>query len=178
MRKHVVALLSMLGLASSSTPASAQVVKGAQPPDTKSESTVKKSKTAQEDAASKNAEYLKTRKAGGEQNASRDVVNEKIGNQAAGKHIAGVKYEKSNAEASAITNGSSKKVLNGLSQPRKTTEKDATIKLTNANAEQSAAKSAKDIKRAKGEKNASELNAAQQDANKKARKQVDQASPK
>src|SRR5215472_1478029 len=171
MRKHVVALLSMLGLASSSAPASAQVVKGTPSTDTKSESTVKKSKTAQEDAAGKNAEYLKARKAGGEQNANRDVVNEKIGNQAAGKHIAGVKYEKNNAEKKAITDGSSKKILVGLSQPRKTNEKDATIKLTNANAEQSAAKSAKDIKRAK-------VNAAQQDANQKAKKQVDQASPK
>jgi hypothetical protein len=69
MRKQLLALLSALGLAGSSSPAKAQTPQGSPPANTKSESTVKVSKATQEDAASKDAAKMtkleSERKAGG-----------------------------------------------------------------------------------------------------------------
>src|SRR5262244_682344 len=74
MRKHVLAFLSVFGLAGSSTPASAQVVTNSQSANTKSESTVKASKSA----AGQGAANITVRKAGGEQNASKQDSSKKV----------------------------------------------------------------------------------------------------
>jgi hypothetical protein len=60
MRKQLLALLSMIGLAGSSAPASAQVLKGSTQPDKKTESQLKRSKAQQENQANKNAHFQKT----------------------------------------------------------------------------------------------------------------------
>jgi hypothetical protein len=63
MRKQLWALLSMIGLAGSSAPASAQVLKGSTSPDQKTESQIKASKAQQEkNAATKQAEIHKAGK--------------------------------------------------------------------------------------------------------------------
>jgi hypothetical protein len=95
MRKRLVALLSLVGFANSAAPAASQVLKGSNPaPETKNESQVKGDKIKQEDAAVQNDASKKLRKAGGEQQATQDVVTEKIGpDHVVHKHIAGVKYE-------------------------------------------------------------------------------------
>jgi len=103
MRKRLIALLSLAGFANSATTATAQVVKGSNPPaDTKSESQLKLDKTQKENAAAQSDASKKLRKAGGEQQASHDVVTEKIGpDHVSHKHIGGVKYEKSSAETNS-----------------------------------------------------------------------------
>jgi len=103
MRKRLIALLSLAGFANSATTATAQVVKGSNPPaDTKSESQLKLDKTQKENAAAQSDASKKLRKAGGEQQASHDVVTEKIGpDHVRHKHIGGVKYEKSSAETNS-----------------------------------------------------------------------------
>ena len=191
MRKHLLAVLSVFGLAGSSTPASAQVVKGAQKADTKSESTMKKSKLSQEDAASKDARKDKWK-----------------AQSAEGGHAtsdASTQMRKAGGEQDASKQDSSKKVLIGLSQPSKN---DADAKMRKAGGEQQeqkagymkSAKSNAELKSTQGaaeykeqkattEKTAlgaeskhkaaaSELNAVKQDAAKKQQKQVNQASPK
>ena len=194
MRKHLLAVLSVFGLAGSSTPASAQVVKGAEKADTKSESTMKKSKLSQEDAASKDARKDKWK-----------------AQSAEGGHAtsdASTQMRKAGGEQDASKQDSSKKVLIGLSQPSKN---DADAKMRKAGGEQQASKGAAEYKgqkalgdgsvktatgthgsgggggagkvamqdvHIKGEKSAAEAKAVQQDAAKKARKEVNQASPK
>ena len=194
MRKHLLAVLSVFGLAGSSTPASAQVATGAQKADTKSESTMKKSKLSQEDAASKDARKDKWK-----------------AQSAEGGHAtsdASTQMRKAGGEQDASKQDSSKKVLIGLSQPSKN---DADAKMRKAGGEQQASKGAAEYKgqkalgdgsvktatgthgsgggggagkvamqdvHIKGEKSAAEANAVQQDAAKKARKEVNQASPK
>ena len=194
MRKHLLAVLSVFGLAGSSTPASAQVATGAQKADTKSESTMKKSKLSQEDAASKDARKDKWK-----------------AQSAEGGHAtsdASTQMRKAGGEQDASKQDSSKKVLIGLSQPSKN---DADAKMRKAGGEQQASKGAAEYKgqkalgdgsvktatgthgsgggggagkvamqdvHIKGEKSAAEAKAVQQDAAKKARKEVNQASPK
>ena len=265
MRKQVLAFLSMIGLAGSATPGNPQVPKGSD--NIKKESTVKDSKTAQENKAATNAEIqdkrkdaaaesnaatgaaaTKMRKAGGEQTAAQDVVNEKIGNdhglrksteykqrKAGGeqedklgnkKAVKGAaevnasqsaiqyKEQKASAEKAASRHDASKKVLVGLTEPQKSGQSDAKLKLDKANTQMGdgsvrteshgggggagkvavhdivPAKSIKGEKAAaetnaasgdhikKVKNNAAETQAAQHNANKKAAKQVDQASPK
>lgn len=134
MRRRLVALLSLVGLANSATPACTQVSTGSsQLPDTKTESKVKLDKTQQESAATKNDSTVKLKKNIGEQKAGQDVVSEKIGaDHIVHKHIAGVKYEKQTKETNA-----------GKTQ--------ATIKLTNADA---ASKDAAKMTKAKTESTA------------------------
>src|SRR5262249_3526828 len=110
MRKRLVALLSLAGLANSAAPATLQVSKGSSPPaDTKSESQVKIDKTQQENVAAQNDASKKLRKAGGEQQATKDVVTEKIGpDHIVHKHIAGVKYEKQKTNADAASKDAAK----------------------------------------------------------------------
>ena len=194
MRKHLLAVLSVFGLAGSSTPASAQVATGAQKADTKSESTMKKSKLSQEDAASKDARKDKWK-----------------AQSAEGGHAtsdASTQMRKAGGEQNESKQDSSKKVLIGLSQPSKN---DADAKMRKAGGEQQASKGAAEYKgqkalgdgsvktatgthgsgggggagkvamqdvHIKGEKSAAEAKAVQQDAAKKARKEVNQASPK
>ena len=194
MRKHLLAVLSVFGLAGSTTPASAQVATGAQKADTKSESTMKKSKLSQEDAASKDARKDKWK-----------------AQSAEGGHAtsdASTQMRKAGGEQDASKQDSSKKVLIGLSQPSKN---DADAKMRKAGGEQQASKGAAEYKgqkalgdgsvktatgttahgsgggagkvamqdvHIKGEKSAAEAKAVQQDAAKKARKEVNQASPK
>src|SRR5215472_5139699 len=139
MRKHVLAFLSIFGLAGSSTPASAQVVKGSQSANTKSESTVKASKSAQESGAGQGAATLTMRKAGGEQNAVQDE-DKKHRNQTLESKTSTIKGEKNTAEANAAKNDASKKVLIGLSEPAKN---EADAKMRKAGGEQQAESSAK-----------------------------------
>jgi hypothetical protein len=61
MRKVYLAVLSLFGLAGSTVPAQAQILKGKEP-DTAKASTVKSTKTAQENAAAKDAASIKYRK--------------------------------------------------------------------------------------------------------------------
>src|SRR5260370_5883520 len=105
-RRRLAALLSVAGFAGPASHAAAQVLKGSEPSEkTKAESTLKRNKTAQENAATKDVVTEKMRKAGGEQKAAQDVVNEKVGpDHTAQKHIAGVKYEDAQAETNASKN--------------------------------------------------------------------------
>src|SRR5215813_2813429 len=115
MRKRLIALLSLAGFANSATTATAQVVKGSNPPaDTKSESQLKLDKTQKENAAAQNDASKKLRKAGGEQQASHDVVTEKIGpDHVRHKHIGGVKYEKSSGKTETTVKGGKTKIQPG-----------------------------------------------------------------
>jgi hypothetical protein len=80
MLKRLIALLSLAGLASSSTPGTSQVVKGSSAvPETKNESQIKDDKVNQENAAVQDDASKTMRKAGGEQQANKDVVTEKVG---------------------------------------------------------------------------------------------------
>jgi hypothetical protein len=102
MRKRLVALLSLVGLASSSTPAASQVLKGSNPaPETKNESQVKLDKSKQENAGAQNDASKKLRKAGGEQQAAQDVVTEKVGaDQITHKHIKRIKHKEQMGDGS------------------------------------------------------------------------------
>src|SRR5262249_60138526 len=204
MRKHLLAVLSVFGLAGSSTPASAQVVKGAQKADTKSESTMKKSKLSQEDAASKDARKDKwkaqsaegghatsdastqMRKAGGEQNASKQDSSKKvlIGLSQPSKNDADAKMRKAGGEQQDAASAQSKKAVKtnaGLG--------DGSVRTSSHSAGSGggAGKVAMQDIHIKNEKNAAEVNGGLQDANKKAvkqtvppstQKQVDKATPK
>lgn len=102
MRKRLVALLSLAGLASSSTPAASQVAKGSNPaPETKNESQVKLDKVKQENAGAQDDASKKLRKAGGEQQAAKDVVSEKIGpDHLTHKHIKRIKHKEQMGDGS------------------------------------------------------------------------------
>jgi hypothetical protein len=137
MRKRLVALLSMAGLAGSTTPVTAQVVKAAEPSDkTKAESTMKYGKATQENAAAQDVLNKKFRKAGGEQKAAQDVVNEKVGaDQVAHKHIAGAKYEKqTSSDAASKDAAKMTKVTN-----ENTATQDSQIKKAKSDAAESSA---------------------------------------
>ncbi|HMF91436.1 MAG TPA: hypothetical protein VKL40_12395 [Candidatus Angelobacter sp.] len=195
MRKRLVALLSLAGLANSATPATLQVSKGSSPPaDTKSESQVKIDKTQQENVAAQNDASKKIRKAGGEQQAAKDVVTEKIGpDHVVHKHIGGVKYEKSSAETNAGKTENTVKLRQGTSDAA---SKDA-AKMTKAKIESTSIQNSqiKKDKTISGESTAVQSEAgkkhrkAQQDAitikqkttdgpSPSLQKQTDKASPK
>src|SRR5215472_10469345 len=140
MRKHLLAVLSIFGLAGSSTPASAQVPKNAKPADTKSESTMKKSKLSQEDAASKDARKDKWK--------AQPVESGQATSDAS------TQMRKAGGEQNASKQDSSKKVLIGLTQPSKN---DADAKMHKAGGEQQEQKAGY----MKLEKNKSELKASQ-----------------
>ena len=150
MRKNWLAVLSILGLAGSTTPASAQVLTGAKKADSKSESTLKKSKHSQEDAASKDASTYKStvqsveggkatsdaamkyRKAGGDQTVEASQIDK--GQKAnaerkASQGAAAYKEQKAVKENSAAAIDSKHKAA---AAELKATQKEATIKLTNA----------------------------------------------
>jgi hypothetical protein len=154
-RKRLVALLSAVGLAGSTASSAAQVLKGSdQGEKTQKESTIKGEKSTQENHASKDAAAIKLRKAGGEQQANKDVVSEKVGpDHIVHKHIAGVKYEKAQAASHADA-----------------ASKDAS-KTTKSTKENAAAQTSVHIK---GEKGVASTNAAQSEAGKKA----NQTTPK
>ena len=211
MRKHLLAVLSVFGLAGSSTPASAQLVQGAQKADTKSESTMKKSKLSQEDAASKDARKDKwkaqsaegghatsdastqMRKAGGEQNASKQDSSKKVlvGLSQPSKNDADAKMRKAGGEQQEQKSGYMKlekstselKASQGAAEYKEQKALgDGSVKTaTGTTAHGSGGGSGKvamqDV-HIKGEKSAAETKAVQQDAAKKAQKQVNQASPK
>jgi hypothetical protein len=153
MRKQLLALLSALGLAGSSSPAKAQTPQGSQPANTKSESTVKLTKKAQEDAASKDAAKMtkleSERKAGGIQVDDKHKIGKTQQENAAAE--AKAKHKVQSAEGGHATSD----VVNE--------------KLRKANAEQNAT-SLED----KHKKTAAEKTAVSSEANKKA----NQASPK
>ena len=127
MRKRLVALLSLAGFAGSTTPVTAQVLKGSDQADTKKESTVKDAKATQENKdaantaiqdkrknavaesnAAKDAKTIKMRKAGGEQKAAQEVVSEKVGSDQKARKAGGTqedanaKFNKTTAEANGV----------------------------------------------------------------------------
>jgi hypothetical protein len=180
MRKHVLAFLSIFGLAGSATPASAQVLKGSQPTDTKSESTVKASKAAQESAAGQGAANITVRKAGGEQNAAKDDASKKvlIGLSQPAKDDAGKKVRKAGGEQQAAASAQGKK--EAKTNPGFA---DGSVRTSHTGGGGGAGKVAMQDLHIKRAKNAAEVNGGLQDASKKAvqpnaQKQVDKASPK
>lgn len=187
MRKQLLALLSVFGLAGSSTPASAQVLKGSKPADTKSESTIKQSKTAQEDAASKDAQYLKGEKNTAETNAAKKGATKKVliglSEPKTGQNDKAIKMRKAGGEQSAATAAGEYKDRKSVSAMGDGSVRTSATGGAGAGKVQSgggggAGKVAMHDIHIKGEKSAAETKAVQQDASKKARKQVDQASPK
>ena len=78
MRKHLVALLSVFGLAGSTLPAQSQVLKGSKPPAKTVETQHKLDKTASESKAIKNDADLKLRKSGQEANAASSKAQLKL----------------------------------------------------------------------------------------------------
>jgi hypothetical protein len=111
MRKRLLALLSLAGLASSSTPGTSQVLKGSSAgPETKNESQVKDDKVKQENAAVKDDASKTMRKAGGEQQANKDVVTEKVGPDADAASKDAAKMTKARAENTANHKHKIKKV--------------------------------------------------------------------
>ncbi len=203
MRKRLLSLLSVVGLASSSTPASTQVLKGSQPADTKSESTVKSSKKVQEDAASKDAAKMtkveNERKAGGiQQEAKHKIVKTEHENAATEVQIKGKlsSAEGGHATSDVITEkqrkaGAEQKATSAEHKHKQTaaekvavsnelTHKDKTkVQMGDGSVikgEKAAGESnaAKQENLVKGRKAAAGANAAQSEASKK----VNQASPK
>src|SRR5262249_46770628 len=192
MRKQLLAIFSMFGLAGSSAAASPQVVKSSDEANkATTESKIKKvNKTGSENAAGKNDAQLTMRKAGGEQQAQQDVVSEKIGpDKASHKHLAGVKYEKHAAEGDAAKNDAAIKRRKtggeqsaaGSDQGKKhiksnTAMGDGSVRTSTVGSATGGAGSGKvatqDVH--KVNKNAAESQAAQQDLQKK----VDKAKPK
>jgi hypothetical protein len=177
MRKQLLALLSALGLAGSSTPASPQVLKGAKTqPDTKSESTVKRSKKAQEDAASKDA--AKMTKAANEKNAAAKSAEDKrkIG-KAEANSAAGDKVHKEKVQSVEGGHATSDVVTEkGRKAGGDPQLQDAHIKkAVKGKAETNAVQS---TRHDKWRKSTAELKAGEQDANQKALKQTEKASPK
>jgi len=186
MRKHVLAFLSVFGLAGSSTPASPQAVKSTQPADTKSESTIKASKNAQESSAGQGAATLTVRKAGGEQNASKQDSSKKvlIGLSQPSKNDADAKMRKAGGEQQEAASAQSKKAVKTNAALG-----DGSVRTSSHSAGSGggAGKVAMQDIHIKNEKNAAEVNGGLQDANKKAvkqtvqpstQKQVDKATPK
>jgi hypothetical protein len=134
MRKRLIALLSLAGLASSSTPGTSQAVKDSSAgPETKNESQVKGDKANQENAAVQDDVSKKMRKAGGEQKANQDVVTEKVGPD---RNVQ-VKYSKRakvTAERNATTDAKYNKKFIKASAEANAGKTQATAKLTTADA--------------------------------------------
>jgi len=184
MRRHVLAVLSIFGLAGSSTPASAQVVTGSPQANTKSESTIKASKSAQESAAGQGAATLTVRKAGGEQNASKQDSSKKvlIGLSQPSKNDADAKMRKAGGEQQGAVSAQAKKEAKtnaGFA--------DGSVRNSHAGSGGGAGKVAMQDVHNKQAKNAAEVNGGLKDASKKAekqavqpsaQKQIDKASPK
>jgi hypothetical protein len=114
MRKVYLAVLSLFGLAGSSVPAQAQVLKGSKEAEAAKSSTVKSSKAAQENAAANDA--------GGHKHK---------------KHIAGVKYKKNAAEDQAVKTQSE---IKGRKRATMDASSKDAAKMTKSNAERNAAK--------------------------------------
>ena len=172
MRKQLLALLSALGLAGSSSPAKAQAPQGSQPANTKSESTVKLTKAAQEDAASKDA--AKVKKLASEQKAG--------GIQVEDKHKIGKSQQENNAaEAKA-------KVKRQSAEGGHATSDVVSEKVGKAGAEQNATSLEHKHKQTAAEKAAASQELTGKEKRRKAQsekavqpsaqKQVDKASPK
>jgi len=177
MRKHLLAVLSVFGLAGSSTPASAQLVQGAQKADTKSESTMKKSKLSQEDAASKDArkDKWKAQSAqGGQATSDASTQMRKAGGEQQEQKAGYMKSAKSNAELKSTQGAAEYKEQKALGDG---SVKTATGTTAHGSGGGSGKVAMQDV-HIKGEKSAAETKAVQQDAAKKAQKQVNQASPK
>ena len=175
MRKQLLALLSALGLAGSSSPATAQAPQGSQPANTKSESTVKLTKATQEDAASKDAAKVKKlaseQKAGGIQVEDKDKIGKSQQENAAAEAKAKVKRQ-------SVEGGHATSDVVNDKRRKAGAEQNAAI-LEHKHKQTAAEKAAvsqevtsKAIK--KQPKVAAGAAAAQSDANKK----VNQASPK
>jgi hypothetical protein len=161
-RKRLVALLSAAGLAGTATSTMAQVLKGSEPGNqTKTESTIKTNKNAQENKAATKAAQDKwiAGKSGAPTNANK-VTDKAAKNTAevdAAKTATSIKGEKS----AAGSGGGAGKVASH----------DINMKNTKGTAESHANKNASQYKELKGGAGAS---AAQSEANKKA----NQATPK
>ena len=106
MKKHLVAFLSMIGLASTAAPLRAQVVKGDEEKSkTKTESTIKLT-NAQKDATNAQSQRKdKWKKANAENNATKTDLNKK-----AAKNETGVKGVKNDAEVKAHKDSSKLKL--------------------------------------------------------------------
>jgi hypothetical protein len=183
MRKRLVALLSLVGFAGSSTPATSQVLKGSSAtPETKTESQVKGDKVSQENAAAQNDTSKKMRKAGGEQQANKDVVTEKVGPDQVKTEmkVDPSKLRKTTAENTAAQDAAQNKKFVKSSAETKAGKTEQKVKLTNADA---ASKDASKMTKATTENTAiqdsqikkvktatGESNAVQSDIGKKAHK--------
>src|SRR5262249_44073932 len=174
MRKQLLALLSMLGLAGWAAPTQAQAIKGKEDDKAQAESTMKSSKANTESNAQKVVSGHKGQVASAEGgHATSDVVNEKLRKAGAEQNATGLKHKhkQTASEKTAVS--------------QELTHKDKWSKTQSENAAASA--------QIKGEKSAAEVKAqgseasikkqqnvaagaaaAQNDANKKA----NQASPK
>ena len=177
MRKHLLAVLSIFGLAGSSTPASAQVSKNAKPADTKSESTMKKSKLSQEDAASKDARKDKWKAQSvesGQATSDASAQMRKAGGDPQVQKTDYMKSAKSNAELKATQGATQYKEQKALGDGSVKTATGTTAHGSGGGA----GKVAMQDVHIKDEKSAAEAKAVQQDAAKKQQKEVNQASPK
>jgi hypothetical protein len=139
MKKHLVALLSMVGLAGTAAPAHAQVLKGSEPDTTKKESKIKQDKQLQEQkAAQEELQHKHGKGAAG----SADAVAAKVNKSQAEKHAAG-----------------------GQAQDKQKAS-DATVKIQKADTEAKVSKNAAEHKAAKanatikGEKTGKDVNQA------------------
>ncbi len=99
MRKHWLALLSMIGMAGSTLPAQAQVLKGSKDESTNKQQKIKASKTAQEKAAAKVELHDKWKKNAAETNAAASQATIK-----GEKNASANKATKSAAEIKATKN--------------------------------------------------------------------------
>jgi hypothetical protein len=173
MRKKLLGLLSVVGLASSSTPVSTQVLKGSQPADTKAESTVKASKTTKENAASKDAAKMtkvaNERKAGVIQADDKRKLSSVEGGHATSDVITEKQRKAGGEQAAAGGQIQDKHTLTKISSENAAAT--AEHKDKKSAAEKNASQKATWVK---GGKVAAGANAAQSEAGKKA----DQASPK
>ena len=102
MRKQLIALLSVLGIAGSNAPSQAQVLKGSKKAPTKAESTIKLDKAKQEQTAAGAAVTEKHAKNTAETNAAKTDATIKLNKGAAStQKDAQIKGNKSAAESSA-----------------------------------------------------------------------------
>lgn len=103
MRKQLIALLSVLGIAGSNAPSQAQVLKGSKKAPTKSESTIKLDKAKQEQSAAGAAVTEKHVKNTAETNAAKTDATIKLNKGATStQKDAQIKGNKSAAENSAV----------------------------------------------------------------------------
>lgn len=108
MKKHLVAFLSMIGLAGSSAPARAQVLKGAEGESkTTTESTIKVDKQNATNAQTQNSKKDKFKKANSEKNAVKNETWVKGGKNAAENKAANsqLKIKQETLKKQNTTNG-------------------------------------------------------------------------